>query len=323
MPENDYTTVWNPNLPGIVDCRELYRGRSRTANLEGTPTYQREFLVRTAINAPNMRIVAAAPGPNWRDPYPDDANCRLIDSNVRQDGDSPYHYKVTFTYRFLDETDRIPWLRPSVFSFSGSLASAPAFWYFPNANDNDTKRVITNTAGDPLSGLDRDEGEFNVTINYNQKPPFNFARAQLYVGAINSDTWSGGAPKTWKCMSITANQKYELIQPALPDGLPVKGYYWETSITLGYRNTGWDLQTWDVGFNEIVGGQRRKILAGSEPVSEPAALSNGVAKTPGQPPDLLTFRIYPMVPFTGIFEPIPSTYPSTFPYDILSNYYGW
>jgi hypothetical protein len=325
MPEYDYTTVWDPGLPGIHDVREMYRGRSRTANLEGTPTYQREFLVRTTTGAPNMRIVARAPGPNWRDPYPDDANCILIDSNVRQDGDSPFHYKVTFTYRFLDETDRIPWLRPSVFSFSGALASAPAFWFYPNAGDNITKRIITNTAGDPLSGLDRDEGEFNVTISYNQRPPFNFQRAQLYVGAINSDTWSGGLPRTWKCMSITANQKYELIQPDVPDGSPVKVYFWETQISLGYRNTGWDLQTWDVGFNEIVGGERRKILAGSEPVSEPAALANGVAKAPGQPPDLLTFRIYPMLPFTGIFEPIPDTsrYPSTWPYSIASGYYGW
>jgi len=48
-----------------------------------------------------------------------------------------------------------------------------------------------------------------------------------------------------------------------------------------------------------------KIMAGSEPVSEPAALSNGIAKAPGQPPDMKVFRIYPMLPFNGKFPVLP------------------
>jgi len=322
---------------GITDCRELYRGRSRSANLEGVPTYVREFLVRTSITNPSLPLIAAATGIAWRDVHPDDANAYLVDSNTRQEGESPFHYRVTYTYRFLDESDKIPWLRPSVFSFSGTLASAPAFWHYPTENNNTQKAIIVNTAGDPLSGLDRDEGEFNVTIQFNQRPPFNFQRAQMYVGAINRDTWSGGEPKAWKCMSITANRKFEVIPADTPDDPPVKVFYWETSITLGYRNTGWDIQTWDVGFNEIeggtwnpqlrvrVGGRREKIKAGSEAVSEPAALSQGIAKPPGQPPDLVTFRVYPELPFTGVFEPIPDTPPpgGGFPYNILANYYGW
>jgi hypothetical protein len=321
---------------GITDCRELYRGRSRSANLEGVPTYVREFLVRTSITNPSLPLIAAATGIAWREVHPDDANAYLVDSSTKQEGDSPFHYRVTYTYRFLDESEKIPWLRPSVFSFSGALASAPAFWHYTTDANNVQKAIIVNTAGDPLSGLDRDEGEFNVTIQWNQRPPFNFQRAQAYVGAINSDTWSGGLPKTWKCMGISANRKFEVVPANVPDDPPVKVFYWETSVTLGYRNTGWDIQTWDVGFNEIqggafnaalrvrTGGQRRKIQAGSEPVSEPAALSQGIAKAPGQPPDLVTFRVYPMLPFNGVFEPIPDATPSVgFPYNILANYYGW
>jgi hypothetical protein len=159
--------------------------------------------------------------------------------------------------------------------------------------------VIVNTAGDPIGGLDRDEGEFTVSITANFQPPFNYVKAQTYVGAINSDTFSGGAPKTWKCQTITGSRKIEEVAGT-------KYLYWEVSTTLAYRGTGWDLQTWDVGFNEIVSGVRKKILAGSEPVSEPAALSSGRAKTPGQPPDLLVFRIYPMQPFGTAFPAIPS-----------------
>jgi hypothetical protein len=50
-----------------------------------------------------------------------------------------------------------------------------------------------------------------------------------------------------------------------------------------------------------------KIMAGGDPVSEPVALSGGAAKAPGQPPDLLSFRIYKMLPFSGTFPVIPDT----------------
>lgn len=323
MPEpNPVGPPWKPGLPGILDCREMYRGRSRSADLDGVPTYQRIFLVRTTTVNPDLRFVAAAPGPGWRDPYPSDANAKLIETSTSQDGDSPFHYKVTLTYRFLDEDDKIPWHRPSQYSFSGSLASAPAFWHYSGGdNDNQTTEIIVNSANDPISGLDRDEGEFNVTIQYNQKPPFDYAKAQMYVGAINSDTWSGGSPKTWKVQSISANRKIEMIAGQVPDDPPVKCVYFDTTVTIAYRGTSWDLETWDVGFNEIKGvppllPKRVKIMAGSSPVSEPVALQNGAAKAPGEPPDKLKFRIYPMLPFNGTFEPIPNQQFTGYPYNL-------
>lgn len=282
----------------VVDAREMYRGRSRQDTFGDTGTYTRIFLVRTDSTDTDLQEISEGPGISWLDPHPEDADALLVDSNVQQDGDSPFHYKVTFTYKSAVDLLQTPWDRPPQFQFNGSLASAPAFWYYPNNNDNSTKRIIINTAGDPIGGLDRDEGEFSVTITANVQPPFPYVKAQNYVTAINSDTWSGGAPKTWKCQSITGSRKIESVGGT-------QYVYWEVNTSLAYRNTGWDLQTWDVGFNQIVGGQRRKIMAGVEPVSEPAALSNGVAKTPGQPPDMLAFRIYKMLPFVGTFPPIP------------------
>lgn len=311
MPEPNPTgPPWSLGIAGVADCREMYRGRSRSANLEGNPTYTRIFLVRTDRVNPNLSNVAAAPGIAWRDPHPDDPNAFLVESSTQQDGESPFHYKVTYQYRYLDESEKLPWNRPAQFSFSGSLASAPAYYYYPNQGDNNTKRIIVNTAGDPLQGNDRDEAEFSVSIQYNQQPPFDYVKAQLYVGAVNSDTWSGGQPNTWKCQSISANRKIETISGNTPSSPPVKVVYYETSIQIAYRASGWDLQTWDVGFNEVIGGRRFKIMAGSEPVSEPAALTNGRQKPPGQPPDMLTFRIYRQLPFMGTFFPIPDTNPN-------------
>jgi hypothetical protein len=97
----------------------------------------------------------------------------------------------------------------------------------------------------------------------------------------------------------------------------VKVVFYETSISVAYKNTGWDLQTWDVGFNEIRAGKRIKIYGDGGPVSEPVALnSNGTAKTPGLPPDMLTFRIYRALPFVGIFYQLPTDTPSGYPYNI-------
>lgn len=282
----------------VVDVRELYRGRSRQNQFGDVGVYTRIFLVRTDSVDTDFNSISSAPGIAWLDAHPEDEDARLVDSNVQQDGDSPFHYKLTFTYKNAVDLTTLPWERPDQFSFSGSLASAPAFWHYPNQGDNDTKQIIVNTAGDPIGGLDRDEGEFSVTISNNRQPPFPYQLAQQYVGAVNSDTWSGGAPLTWKCMSITGNRKIESVAGE-------QYVYWEVNSQLAYRATGWDLQTWDVGFNEIVRGKRVKIMAGADPVSEPAALSNGRAKAPGLPPDLLLFRIYPMLPFVGKFTQLP------------------
>jgi hypothetical protein len=302
-------------LSGIVDCREVYRGRSRSADLSAVPTYVRVFLVTTNVLSPNLRFVAAAPGIAWRSAHPDDVNSYLVESSTQQDGDSPFHYKVTYTYKYLDESELLPWNRPHQFTFNGSLASAPAFWHYPNEGENNTKQIIVNSAKDPLEGLDRDEAEFSVTIQLNIAPPFSYVKAQQYVGAINSDTWSGGLEKTWKCQGVSASRKVEVVAGTTPDAAPQKIYYWDVSITVAYRADTWDLRTWDVGFNQLVDNKRVKIYAGSEPVSEPVALnSNGTAKTPGLPPDMKIFRIYPKMPFSGVIPTIPNTAPTGYTY---------
>lgn len=286
----------------VVSCVEVFRGVGRQSTYGDVPVYTRQFLIKTDAfigQGTTFQQLADATGIAWLSPHPEDPYALLIDGNLQPEGDSPFHWRATLTYKTGEDLLPLePWLRPAQFSFNGSLASAPAFWHYPNDNDNSTRQIIVNTAGDPLSGLDRDEGEFSVTITKNVQAPFPYALAQQYVGAINSDTWSGGAPKTWKCLSITGTRKIEGI-----NGL--KFVYWEVNTSLAYRDTTWDIQTWDVGFNQIKNGKRLKIMAGSEPVSEPAALSNGVEKTPGQPPDMLMFRVYKMLPFNGAFPAIP------------------
>jgi hypothetical protein len=284
----------------VVWSHELFRGRSRQTTFGDVPVYTRIFQVKTDGVNDDLQTISAAPNIGWLAAHPEDSSALLVESNIQQDGDSPFFYKCTFTYKTATDVLPVnPVQRPDQFSFSGSLTSAPAFWHYPFANDNSSTAIIINTAGDPLQGLSRDEGEFSVTITGN-RDSFSYVHAQMYVGAVNSDTWSGGAPRTWKCQSISGNRKIEGVSGSMY-------VYWEVNTTLAYRGSGWNLQTWDVGFNEVTGGVRRKIMAGSDPVSEPAALSNGVAKTPGVAPDMLTFRVYPERPYSGIFPTLPGT----------------
>lgn len=297
----------------VESCVELFRGISRNAQVDGVPQYTRCWLVTTnKINA-KLSDIAAAPGISWRASHPDNPNAYLVESSVQPENDSPFHYRVTYVYRYLDESEALPWNRPYNFTFSGGLASAPAFAYYSGTSptDNDTTSIIVNSAGDPLQGLDRDEAEFTVTIQVNLPPPFNYGLAQKYVGAVNSDSYGGGAIDTWKCQSINATRKHEQVPNSNPTEPPVRIWYWDVSIQLAYRRSTWNLSTWDVGFNELIAGKRKKIYAGSDPVSEPVALNpNGTAKAPGQPPNAKVFRIYRREPFS-VFPPLPETITTT------------
>jgi hypothetical protein len=304
---------------GVVSCEEVYRGIGMQVEFGDTPIYTRVFLVRTNEHiVPTGTVtfddISGAPGVAWLDPHPENEDALCISADCQLDGESPFHWKVTYKYKSAVDLTTLPWERPAQYTFSGSLTSAPAFWHYPVDNDNSTRAIIVNTAGDALSGLDRDEGEFTVTITQNFQPPFDYPKAQLYVGAINSDTWSGSNPKTWKCTSITGNRKLEQVAGEMY-------VYWEVNASLAYRATGWDISTWDVGFNfiqdgtgtwnsttkTVTGGHRMKFKDfEGNPVSEPCALSYGRAKADGQPPDMVTFRVYRMLPFIGTFPLLPS-----------------
>lgn len=302
---------------GIVSCDEVYRGIGRQVEFGDTPVYTRVFLVRTnehvvPTGTVTIEDISAAPGVAWLDPHPENSDALLISSDCQLEGDSPFHWKVTFKYKSAVDLTTLPWDRPAQYTFSGTTASVPAFWHYPFDNDNTTRAIIVNTAGDPLSGLDRDEGEFTVTITQNFEPPFDYAKAQLYVGAVNSDSWSGGAAKTWKCTGITGNRKIEQVAGDTY-------VYWEVNATLAYRATAWDIATWDVGFQyveggswnsstrTVTGGRKRKFQdVDGQPASEPQALSFGRAKASGMPPDLVTFRVHRALPFTGTFPALPS-----------------
>lgn len=280
----------------VVIAREITDGRRAEQDFGGVAKTSRAFTVTIDDPATPLSEIADACGIQWLDPHPE---FPIYCTSIRPEEDgSPLHYKVTFSYDLVKEEDRfiLPWERLDKFSYDGSITSAPCFVHFPNGSSNPA--LIVNSAGDPLEGLSRDEAEWTVSIEGNRRL-FIKSVARAYLNAVNSDWYSDCAPGTVKCQRISGSNEIENIQ-----GEDVS--YWKVSITLAYREVGWEIRTWDIGFNEIVSGQRRRILDGAnQPIAAPVALSGGAKKPAGSAPDMLTFYPYKQLPFSGIFPVLP------------------
>lgn len=276
---------------------EVCDGRGGQQTFGQNVKCKRTFNVLISDPTTSVSAIAQSCGIGWLDPHPEfPVYCTEI--NTQQDG-SPLHYKVEFTYDLLKPEDRdpLPWERLDKFSFSGSTTTGPAIIHYNDGFSN--PKLIVNSAGDPLEGAEKEFSQWHIQITGNRQA-FPYSVAMNYMNAVNSDSWSGFPPGTLKVQSISGQREIEQVNDA-------EVTYWQISIDIAYRPEGFDLKLWDVGFSEISGGKRKKILdALKEPVSDPVALSNGAAKTPGQPPDVLTYRVYNRLSFAGIFTTLPS-----------------
>lgn len=281
----------------VKHYREIIDGRGAAQQFGENVKVKRTFMVTLDDPTTPVTTIANAPGVKWLDAHPEFTSVYCVGIQAECDGD-PQHYKVVCTYDLLKPEERhaMPWDREALFTFSGSVSTAPAIVHY---NDGPTNpKLICNTAGDPLEGAEREQAAWQISISKNYQT-FDYSKAMNYLNAVNSDSWSGAAAGTVKCQGISGQKQVEQV-----NGNEVT--YWSVEMTLAYRPEGWALKLWDVGYNQIVNGERRKILDKlNEPVSEPAALSNGIAKSPGNPPDMLTFKVYRELSFSGVFPNLP------------------
>jgi len=185
---------------------------------------------------------------------------------------------------------------------NGSTTNVPAF----TALDGTT---ICNSAGDPLEGLskERDERSWTLTRAYADHAAAIAAR-DAYSGRVNSATWAGTAAKTWKATFKSA--KRASIHKFEGDSNGDKIEYVEAVWEFRYEGSGWKLTPWDVGFMELVSGQRKAILGSDgKPVKQPVALNtDGTKATAGTKPFVINYGngvdVYPTANFTtGFGEP--------------------
>jgi hypothetical protein len=198
--------------------------------------------------------------------------------------------------------------RRPTWSANSSVTSGPVF------KDN-AGNIITNSAGDPLEGLEKEHAEFRLSkTEYWAGHATWRANATQFTNAVNDALWNGGDIGTWKCQGCSAKLNIEN-----KDG--VNDIYWELTWEFAYRSDGWALKVWDVGFHELneergvrsetdppAGGgcpldAKRTAILGEDrkPVKHPVALSRGKAKPACSEPDELVYEIYAKENFGDTF----------------------
>jgi hypothetical protein len=156
------------------------------------------------------------------------------------------------------QEDESTWLRITI---SSSQISKPA-------TDKDG-RSFTNSAGDPVDGLEAEAALLVLTYTNEAAISPAFKQFYKYLNACNNDTYLGFQPYTLRCTGISAD--YDQAKQA-----------WRVSVEFTHNPDSWQLVYYDAGFNEIDGGQRRAILdQRGNPVSQPVPLDGaGKALTP-------------------------------------------
>ena len=209
--------------------------------------------------------------------------------------------------------DPNPLNRPDVWSLSASGTVVDASSYWAQEGEGYVSRQIVNTAGDPLTGLKRRQGEITMTVKGNRAAsPFSLATS--FINRTNSSAWANGAQRTWLCTSVSAQQQSELVGTEILD-------FWSVSFAFAYRPETWDVQAANVGLNElydiingnvIVGTGKRRITIqdanGNDiPTPKPLPLdSAGAYKGVGSVADMLSFQVYQTADFQSQFGDPPT-----------------
>lgn len=307
---------------GVIDVQEVTDQTTLDSKYEGELTYTRSWKVQTDTGAVDPYYeVQTAVGVFAGIYYPGNG---LLCTQVRVQGtDSRYLWQVQAEFtRPIAKNN--PLNEPDTFTWSFNSRTVPAIMSLPSATATAYTKPVRNSAGDFLEGAEREIAETRLRIA-GKRSSFPASIALAYQNCINSDSYYGGAPGTWRVMGIEATRQKAEIENG--GGGKTEILYWDVNIELAYRSEGWTLQLLNVGYNEIVSGKKLKIptprLADLEvpsgadekqknlmreqhASSDPQALNaDGSAKTVGQPPDTLEFHIYRRVPFNGAF-PTPT-----------------
>jgi hypothetical protein len=223
--------------------------------------------------------VSTTSGVTWGSSHPEFSALRAMEFDLSPEADG-MRWILTVRYYVPPATKKpqagsgIP---ADAWEFAGSTTTVPVFV--------DTSGVtITNAAGDPLEGLEKERHEFGWTLrkNYPTEAAFNSA-AGTYPGKVNSASWAGGTAKTWKCYLRGAKKVSISKLDGSSDGETLD--YIEATWEFKYDPGTWKCMPWDVGFMELVSGTRKVILADGKPVKQPVALNtNGTKRTDGSRP---------------------------------------
>lgn len=269
-----------------------------------SPTAERKFVV--SVDEPtNHRLIYQSVGILHTDSHPEWPFLRMLEGSVSET--DRHHVEITYRYEVPQQQnlDPNPLARPDVWSFSTGGAQVPCLTYYDGSGNNSLK-PLQNSAKEYIEGLTTLEAEVRATIAGN-RATFPSALAAAVTNGINDGAYLWGAKHTWQCSGISAQQATEVVND-------VELRYWQITVELAYRRSGWNLLLPDVGWNYLEGGQLQRawVLAEGERVASgsPRALNaDGSLKAAGQAPDIigggLGRRIFPEINFTQYFGTPP------------------
>jgi len=226
-----------------------------------------------------------------------------------------HHSEITYRYEVpkqgTSDFQANPLSRPDVWSFSTSGISVPVFRYY-NGSGNADIRSLCNSAGDIIEGAQSVEGELRLSIAGNRSA-FPVANAIAVTGALNSDSFLGAAAYQWMCHGISGQQTTEVVNNA-------EVRYWQVTVELSYKASGYQLRLPNVGWNYIKNPasmnpskERCYVLSNDEQIPSASVLAlndDGSIRfnsdfTGSGAPSIMARRVNPAVAFATYFGTPP------------------
>jgi hypothetical protein len=164
-----------------------------------------------------------------------------------------------------------------------NLADVPAF-------SNAGQLPARNSAGDPVDGLEEESALVRLTYTNTQVLSPRFDQLLRYTNTCNEGLFLGGP-------------EYSVRMTGWSGEYDQKNNVWSISIEFVYKPDLWEIQYFDAGFNEVVGGDRKAILdKAGNPVGQPVPLDgNGGQLTIGGDPLVRYLYPYQKVSMAQIF----------------------
>jgi len=221
--------------------------------LDGTPPTETEIISHLTLD-------------NWGVAHPQLAFLGLRKVQITERYvDSPYHIQVVAEYGLLTANElATPLTRTAEWTFAAEPAQVPALYYW----DGMTRKPLVNSANDYYEGLTTEEQLVRATVKKNYQ---NFPAAQMRAtNRINSGDYFGCPAHSWKVAGVNATYTIESYNNTVHT-------YWATTCELLYRESKWNLQLPDVGWNYLSGGVKRRAMVFDFENGEWVASANPVA----------------------------------------------
>lgn len=274
-------------MPGGFAYQRIVDGTSVAGKYGESLQITERWQIRVESPAVNkaqlLAHVSTTSGVTWGSAHFEFPALKAMEFQLTPEGKDGMRWILSVSY-YIPPTTKQPkanGVPEDVWERSGGTTTIPAF------TDKD-KVTICNAAGDPLEGLEkeREESSWTLTKYYTANATLE-ADILAYAGKVNASAWAGGAAKTWKCYFKGAKRQAVSKLDGVDDAGELK--FIESRWEFRYEPDTWKLMPWDVGFMELVSGERKTILGNDgKPVKQPVALnSNGSKKTAGQKPNVI------------------------------------